>query len=136
MNQMINWNFAPKTTSRSKNKEYELSVYYYPNKKSPGYAIQVHTEAPTRIREADVVTFGKLNNILVITDSDKGASYRVHKYENTSSVQINGKDLCKSIVDHFGLNNKTNQILRLKLNPIGDVNMRLWSIRLHNYDSK
>ena len=137
LNDLINWDFIPKTHGRgSVDYEFDFSVYFNPNKKSQTYTMQVHANCPLRIRNADRISFGKLNNNLVVTDENKSNSYKVHKYEASKSAQINGKSLCLSIVKHFGLDKKEKQIIRLKLSAIGNESLRLWQINLYSVERK
>ena len=137
LNDLIDWDFIPKTNSRgAKHLNFHLSVYYNPKKKSQTYTIQVHTSCPKKLKESDQVTFGRLNGNLVVTNEAKGNYYKIHKYQDSKSAQINGKALCLSIVEHFDLNKKQNQIIRLKLNPIGDESLRLWKVELYSVEPK
>jgi hypothetical protein len=134
MNDIINWNFAPPSSSLTSSKEWQASAYYQPRKKSPSYTIQLHSNAPKALLNANKVTFGKMNGSIVVTDSDKGNAYTVHGKGDATNAQINGKALVKSIAEHFASDNGTNMKMRLKLIPIGSPEMSLWEVKLYKID--
>lgn len=135
MEDLINWDFAPPSNSLTRAKEWHASAYYQPQKKSPSYTIQLHSNAPMELLTADKVTFGKMNGTIVLTNSDKGNAYTVHgKDSQATSSQINGKALVKSIAKHYNVDNGKNMKMRLKLIPIGSKDMRLWEVKLFQID--
>ena len=135
MNNLIDWDFAPKRTSKG-TKGCDASIYWNPNKKSPTYTIQLHKSAPKRLIDAEIVSIGRLNDSIVISDSDNGNIYNVMKKGQQGTAQINGKELSKKLVEFFGYDAKFNHKIRMKLNPIGSKSLRLWEIEIINNDSE
>ncbi len=126
MNEMINWNFAP-PTSTSQNKGWHASAYYQPYKKGPTYTIQLHSNAPKRLLNASKVSFGLMNESIVITDTEKDVSYKVMGKSDGVSAQINAKSLVEKIANHFNVENGTNMKIRLKLIPVGSPDVsQVW----------
>jgi hypothetical protein len=134
MNEIINWDFAPKQKTMATNKDWCASVYYQPRKKTPTYTMQMHSNAPKRLLNAEYVSFGLMNGSIVVTDSDKGIAYKVRGKNDGVSAQINGKALTEKIAQHFHVDNGTNMKMRLNLIPIGSPDLRLWEIKLYRID--